>query len=134
MKTILTTGAIMMAMAIGLGALGAHAFENVLSDKQMDAYDTASLYLLIQSLGVLIISVLPIEEKGKKRICWLLITGILLFSGSIYLLSMREVLGISRGFKKILGPITPIGGMLLIISWILLALKIVRNGLVGSDK
>ena len=134
MKTILTTGAIMMAVAIGLGALGAHAFENVLSDKQMEAYDTASLYLLIQSLGVFIISLLPIEERSKKRICWLLIIGIVLFSGSIYLLSTREVLGISDGIRKILGPITPIGGMLLIISWILLALKIVRNGLIRSDK
>lgn len=127
MKTILTTGAIMIAVAIGWGALGAHVLSGKLTERLADAYDTASLYLLTQSIGVLVLSCLPLADKIKSRLGKLLIAGALLFSGSIYILCFSDLLDLPPVVSKIAGPVTPIGGLLLIVTWLLVALNLIRT-------
>ena len=115
--------AILLALAVGLGAFGAHGLRGRLNAEMLDVYKTAVLYHFLHALGMLIVSVLPktgaVSEPGAQTVCWLLMAGILLFSGSLYLLA---VTGISA-----LGAITPIGGVAFIAAWVCLAWMIVRR-------
>ena len=81
------------------------------------------LYHFLHALGLLIVSVLPktgtISTEGANAVCWLLAAGILIFSGSLYVLA---VTGIDR-----LGAITPIGGVAFIVGWLMLAWKLARR-------
>jgi len=115
--------AILMALAVGLGAFGAHGLRGRLTAEMLDTYKTAVLYHFLHALGMLIVSVLPktgaVSEPGAETVCWLLMAGILVFSGSLYLLA---VTGMSA-----LGAITPIGGLAFIAAWMWLAWKLVRG-------
>lgn len=97
---------------ISLGAFGAHALQKRISDpKQIKNWETASHYLLIHAVVLLGVSLHP--RLGRKALTGTLITcGTVMFSGSIYGL----VLG-SPGLRKVLGPVTPLGGLLLIAGW-----------------
>ncbi len=114
----------MLALAVMLGAFGAHALKNQLSDYQLQIYHTGVNYHFIHALGLLILSVIITksnEDKMKKSF-WLLFSGILCFSGSLYLLSITDLVAILP--TSILGPITPIGGLLFILGWLLAAVNI----------
>ena len=113
------------ALAVMLGALGAHALKGLLTPDQLVAFETGVRYHLIHSVLLLILAMMikseALETKRLVLASKLLIAGIILFSGSIYLLSTRQLM--NAEFLKILGPITPIGGILLISSWCLIALS-----------
>jgi uncharacterized membrane protein YgdD (TMEM256/DUF423 family) len=115
--------AIFLALAVGLGAFGAHGLRSRLDPEMMDIYKTAVLYHFLHALGMLIVSVLPktgtFSEAGADIICWLLLAGILIFSGSLYLLAVTGT--------RMLGAITPIGGVAFIAAWVLLAWKLMRR-------
>ena len=115
--------AIFLALAVGLGAFGAHGLRSRLNPEMMDIYKTAVLYHFLHALGMLIVSVLPktgtLSEAGADTICWLLLAGILIFSGSLYLLALTGT--------RALGAITPIGGVAFIAAWVLLAWKLMRR-------
>lgn len=105
-----------------LGAFGAHLLEKLLSAAQLASFETGLRYQFYHVFFLILLSLVPrIEEKDKNKITLLISTGILLFSGSIYLLNLQDVLGLNLGF---LGPITPIGGSLLIFAWFFTAYKI----------
>ena len=108
--------------AVALGALGAHALKDILSDSQLHSFETGVRYQLFHAITLLILA-LNTEKFNHhlKKSLKLMTTGVYLFSFSIYLLSIQDVIGISLTF---LGPITPIGGLLLITSWILLFFSI----------
>lgn len=114
------------AIAVMLGALGAHALKEALSPDLLSSFETGVRYHLIHSILLLIMAFMAKSEMfDTKRIVLaskLLILGMIFFSGSIYLLSTRHL--IDAGFLKILGPITPIGGILLILSWCLIAISV----------
>ena len=105
-------------IAISLGALGAHALKKVLTEEQLQSFETGSDYHIYHTLALLILCSLTnvINEKAIKAVTWLWGTGIILFSGSIYLLATREVLGIEP-WSSFLGPITPLGGLCFIAGW-----------------
>lgn len=109
-------------IAVLLGALGAHSLKNILSDSQLNSFETGVRYQLFHAITLLILSLN--KEKFNhhlKKSITLMTIGVCLFSFSIYLLSTQYILGASLSF---LGPITPIGGLLLVSSWIILLFSI----------
>jgi uncharacterized membrane protein YgdD (TMEM256/DUF423 family) len=115
--------AVFLALAVGLGAFGAHGLKARLDANHLDIYKTAVLYHFLHALGMLIVSVLPrtgtFSPESANSVCWLLAAGILIFSGSLYVLA---VTGVDQ-----LGAITPIGGVAFIAAWLLLAWKLARR-------
>ena len=126
MNKIAATGAFIMAGSIALGALGAHALETKLNPDQLDAYDTASFYLIIHALSLIILSTTPLSDKVKSRSRWSFLIGMLFFSGSIYFLTTSHLFQL-ESFNKVIGPITPIGGLILIGSWLYVAFSFINN-------
>jgi len=95
---------------------GAHSLEAVLSSEALDTYQVGVRYHFYHALGLLLVALLL--HFGRKPLLlwsgWLFFAGILCFSGSLYLLSLREWLNLSISW---LGPVTPLGGFLLILGW-----------------
>ena len=119
MKTItLIIGAVYGLTSVILGAFGAHALKKVLSVERLTSFETGVKYQMYHALLLLIIGFFLKFETGiEKTTAWFIILGTFLFSVSIYFLSFQEVLGVNL---KFLGPITPIGGLLMIVGWALL--------------
>ena len=106
-------------ISIILGAFGAHALKAVLSEQQLTSFETGVRYQMYQALFLLFVATTNfLTDKAKKITTIILSIGVLFFSGSIYLLATQELSGINF---KFLGPITPIGGLLIMISWIYVA-------------
>jgi uncharacterized membrane protein YgdD (TMEM256/DUF423 family) len=104
--------------AIVLGAFGAHAIGNQLSVDSLKVYETAVKYQMYHALYLLFVSQnKALTEVTKKYIFWVIALGVLMFSGSLYLLSTNTITTLDF---KFLGPVTPIGGMLLILGWLFL--------------
>lgn len=114
------TIALLGASAVILGALGAHALDGVLTESALASYKTGANYHLMHSIALLA----TLGLNNTKRTQWLFTLGILFFSGSIYLLTLDELMGVSLGF---LGPITPIGGLFFIAGWLSLLSNQVSN-------
>lgn len=114
------TGALLMAIGIGIGALGAHALRDVLTERQLQSLHTAVYYQVFNALALMLLG--GWARDGHQGLAWplrLLAAGIVLFSGSIYIML--------AGAPPLLGLITPIGGLLLIAAWLLLAVRFFRN-------
>lgn len=121
---ILRIASLFMLSAVILGAMGAHALESELSADQLDSFQTGVRYQLIHGLALLSLPLLDkvFNMKWINLIGILMSLGIVFFSFSIYLLSTRSILGLEESVS-FLGPITPIGGILLIFSWAILFLS-----------
>lgn len=121
---------ISMAIAIILGALGAHALKDHLNADQIESFKTGVFYQIIHALAIIGLMNLSKSTKSKKfkNGIRLLKVGPIIFSGSIYLLACQDILMISPA-AKFLGPITPIGGLLMIIGWVLLAISMYHTEL-----
>jgi uncharacterized membrane protein YgdD (TMEM256/DUF423 family) len=115
-------GAVLMALAVGMGAFGAHGLRNRLDTYSLSVYEKAVFYHFIHALGILLTSLLArtnaISIPGQARVAWLLLIGIVVFSGSLYALALSGA--------RILGAITPIGGVSFIAGWLLLAYESIR--------
>lgn len=111
-------GATFLMTSIILGALGAHALANILTESQMSSFQTAVRYQQIQGVGILIVAMINAKSElaGAKWIFRLLIIGTALFSGSIYFLVFAS--GTIESLKPVFGPITPVGGILMILGWL----------------
>ena len=122
-KPILLKGAILGAVAVILGALGAHALKNVLTPEQLLSFETGVKYQMYHALLLVILSlaIKPTSSKYLLTAVNLIFLGVILFSGSIYLLTIKNILGME--FLKFVGPITPIGGILIVVGWVLLILE-----------
>ncbi len=111
------TGAILLALSVALGAFGAHGLRDRLDAYSMSVYEKAVFYQFIHSLGILIVSVLPktgtFSMNSAATIAAVLLAGIVVFCGSLYLLAVTG--------NRMLGAITPIGGVCFIVGWVLLA-------------
>lgn len=112
--------AINMAVAVALGAFGAHGLKNLVSLQQLEWWHTATLYLFVHALGLLLVGLLIRLNYATQTTAWLLQTGIIIFAGSLYAMT----LGAPRWF----GAITPIGGVLMIAGWLWLAISTFRLG------
>jgi uncharacterized membrane protein YgdD (TMEM256/DUF423 family) len=118
------TACITLALAVILGALGAHALKDKLNTYQMDVYRTAALYHFLHGLGLFILTWMADSLHG--RVIWairIMFIGIILFSGSLYSLSTLHLCDM-QNLKSVLGPITPIGGVCFITAWIITAFSV----------
>jgi uncharacterized membrane protein YgdD (TMEM256/DUF423 family) len=115
-------GAVFMALAVGMGAFGAHALKERLDEYSLSVYEKAVFYHFVHALGILLIALLVraglVGSSAGNRAAWLLAAGILLFSGSLYALAISGT--------RLLGAITPFGGVTFIIGWLMLAYDAVR--------
>jgi uncharacterized membrane protein YgdD (TMEM256/DUF423 family) len=108
-------------LAVALGAFGAHALGDVLLPNEKVTFETANRYHFYHTIVLVFIAILYGRDESRmlRLAAYAYIDGIILFSGSLYLLASKNILGIaSWGF---LGPITPVGGVFLIIGWFILA-------------
>lgn len=116
-------GAIALALAVMIGAFGAHALQGRLDVYSRGIYETGVMYHFFHALGILIVSVLPrtgvLTASRASTVCLLLAIGILLFSGSLYVLAISGV--------RMLGAVTPFGGLCFIAAWVLLAYWLIRG-------
>lgn len=125
-KQALIYGSIFGLISIVLGALGAHALKEILTESQLESFNTGVRYQMYHAILLVVLGLSNIPAtKLLKTIVNLLIIGILIFSFSIYLLSTSSISGINIGF--ILGPLTPIGGLLLITAWGLMTWMFVKE-------
>ncbi len=123
-KTILITGAVLALLAVLLGAFGAHGLEKLVDAKSIDSFKTGVRYQMYHAIVCIILGNMnTISLKSKKRIFYFFMGGIPLFSGSIYLLTIDEALGISLSS---IGFVTPLGGFLLIFGWIFFIISLVK--------
>ena len=115
MKGYIIIASLFAALAILFGAFGSHALKERLSAQSLEVYDIATKYLMFHALGIFLIALLGFQlpKESLEAPVTIMIVGTSIFSGSLYLIAMLD-------FKK-LGMITPIGGLLLIVSWLLLA-------------
>lgn len=124
-KKIISTGAIFGMIAIILGAFGAHALKKVLSIESLSTFETGVKYQMYHALFLVFIGTLnELSLKAKKTIYNLVVFGVLFFSGSIYLLATNPLTSFDF---KVIGFITPIGGLLLILGWGVLFFNFVKK-------
>jgi uncharacterized membrane protein YgdD (TMEM256/DUF423 family) len=118
-------GVIFAFLSVILGAFGAHLLKDLLSETELSSFKTGVRYQMFHALGIIILSLNKDKFTDKlKTSLALMCIGVLLFSFSIYFLNIDDLLSISM---KFLGPITPIGGILLIYSWIILLFSVKKN-------
>ena len=115
MKGYIIIASLFAALAILFGAFGSHALKEILSAQSLEVYDIATRYLMFHALGIFLIALLGFQlpKEYLEMPVIMMIVGTSIFSGSLYLIAMFD-------YKR-LGMVTPIGGLLLIVSWLLLA-------------
>lgn len=116
-------GAFSLAAAVALGAFGAHGLKNHLDAYLMGVWEKAVFYHFIHALGLLVVGLAArsggVNEVTAKPVGWLLLAGIVLFSGSLYALALTRV--------TLLGAITPLGGIAFIAGWLWLGAGLLRS-------
>ena len=117
---LISIAALLAFLAVTLGAFGAHTLNELLTTEKLNSFETGVRYQFYHSLALLIIGLNANKLNATALIGKFMLIGIVFFSFSIYLLSLQELIGINL---SLLGPITPIGGLLLMISWLILIFK-----------
>ncbi|MCF6410861.1 DUF423 domain-containing protein [Pseudalkalibacillus salsuginis] len=120
-KLFILLGALNAGLSVVLGAFGAHGLESKLSAKMMDVYKTGVQYHIFHALGLFVVAFLADKFPNSSLIGaagWIMFLGIILFSGSLYVLSVTDI--------SKLGIITPFGGLAFIISWVLIIIAILK--------
>ena len=123
-KLFLILGSINAAAAVTMGAFGAHSLKAEISEGMLSVFQTGVQYHFYHSLGLLIIGLMTLYFQSGKYLYaagWIMFFGIILFSGSLYILSTTNM--------RWLGMITPFGGMAYLISWILIAVAVWKRSL-----
>lgn len=121
-KKFLAIASFMMALAIAIGAFGAHGLKAIVTEQMLKVYNTGVQYHFYNTLGLLVVSlVLNFKSESKKLIVasWLIVIGMIIFSFSLYALVILNM--------PILGAITPIGGTMLIIAWLLVTYSVLKD-------
>ena len=116
LKTFVLLGSVNALLSVALGAFGAHGLKSRISPDMLAVYETGVHYHMMHALGLILVAILA--EKWSSPLIswsgWALFVGIVLFSGSLYALSISGI--------RILGAITPLGGVSFLIGWVLLAI------------
>ena len=125
-KSIITFATIFIVLGIVFGALGAHALEKILTKEQLASYEVAVKYQIYH--GIALLSLVSMGQKfdfSLKMMFRCILFGVLIFSGSIYILVFQNLFGVKLGM--IFGPLTPVGGLLMIIGWCLFLVSLVKS-------
>ncbi len=129
-KKLLIAGCGFAVIAVILGALGAHALEKVLEPQQLKSFETGVRYQLFHAIALIAFSQVGLLTDSSKNILfYFFVIGMVLFSFSIYGLSVSKWLQINL---KFLGPITPLGGLSLIAGWFFVMWKIVTDNSINN--
>lgn len=121
-KSMLIKGSILGGLAVIFGAFGAHALKEVLTPEQLISFETGVRYQMYHALVLVLLFIISLKvnhvyfNRAAQFIFW----GVILFAGSIYLLTLKNMLGIET--LKYVAPITPIGGALIIVGWVFILL------------
>ncbi len=116
MRTFLLAGTVNALLAVALGAFGAHGLKDRLDEEMLDVYKTGVQYHMYHALGLLAVALVADKLRSASAVKWagrLLLAGIVLFSGSLYVLALTDL--------KWLGAITPLGGVAFLAGWATLA-------------
>lgn len=129
-KRLLGTAGFLGAIAVALGAMGAHFLKSkletgLITESNLQTFETAVKYQMYHSIVLLVIALLAEKSKWISYAANCFIVGVVFFSGSLYLLSTAGLLGLSN--VRWLGPITPIGGLFFITGWVFIALVGLRK-------
>lgn len=121
-------GGALSGLSVVMGAFGAHALRNKITAEQLQSFETGVRYQLYHGLALILLGLLSdrLGHPSLRWSAWLFLIGTCLFSGSIYLLSNREWMGIDS-WKSFLGPIIPLGGLSLILGWCSLVWAVLRS-------
>jgi uncharacterized membrane protein YgdD (TMEM256/DUF423 family) len=112
-RTFLALGALMAGLAVAAGAFGAHGLRNRLSPEMLAVFETGVRYQMYHALGLLAVAWAATRWPGAATAGWLFVAGIVVFSGSLYVLALSGV--------KWLGAVTPLGGLCFLAGWAALA-------------
>ena len=124
-KNTVIFAACLFSLAIILGAFGAHGLKQLVDKNSVESFEVGIRYQFYISIAILILGLNADKFAFSiQRICVLMALGLALFSGSIYLLAIKELLPFSIRF---LGPVTPIGGLIMIIGFVILIYKLARS-------
>ncbi len=123
-KNIMAWGAGFALTGVLLGAFGAHALKELLSSNQLASFETGVRYQIFHGIVLLFTGFTFDKIQSTLLISIMFVIGTFLFSISIYLLNLQEIIGTSLSF---LGPITPIGGALLIAGWFIFLISLIKN-------
>lgn len=124
-KTIFSTGVILGLLAVLLGAFGAHGLEKLVNLRSVATFETGVRYQMYHAFFLLILgSIQQIPHPFKKWIYYVVLLGVILFSGSIYLLAINDLTSFNF---KIIAFATPIGGSLLVFGWGMLGYSCLKN-------
>lgn len=126
-RTFYTTASLLAMLAVMLGAFGAHALKEKLTPELLQVFETGVRYQFYHSFAIFIAGYFSVEHKSAKWAGIFFLTGILFFSGSVYLLSVRDIIGFEH--YKWIGPVTPLGGLCFITGWLLLAISFMKKNL-----
>ena len=122
MKTFVLLGAINEFLAVALGAFGAHGLEGKIPDRYFEIWKTGVQYQMFHALGLFVVGLMLGKFPNINLLTaagWIMFIGIVLFSGSLYVLSLTQI--------KPLGAITPFGGVAFLIAWVLIGYAAVKT-------
>jgi uncharacterized membrane protein YgdD (TMEM256/DUF423 family) len=122
MKIFFLLGCISAFLSVALGAFGAHGLEGKISAKALETWKTGVTYQMFQTGGLFVVAFLGYKLSNSALVSWsgwLMVAGIILFSGSLYVLSTSGI--------KILGAITPFGGVAFLTAWVLLGIAVIKG-------
>ncbi len=120
-QRFLALGSILAGLGVAAGAFGAHALKEILDPPMLQVFETATRYVLYHAFGLCIVSwaIDRYPEQRLEKSGWLFLVGILLFSGSLYMVSLADI--------RWMGAVTPIGGLAFMTGWLLLAWGVWRD-------
>lgn len=127
-KKYIVSGIIFCLLAVAIGAFGAHGLKSLTSDEELlKVFETGVRYQFFHGIALLIIPfILEKIKQDSKVIFNLFLIGIVFFSFSIYVLVLSKIGGVDL-LAKIMGPVTPLGGLILIVSWGLFLIKVIKS-------
>ena len=122
MKLFVVLGSLNALLAVALGAFGAHGLKNKISADMLTVWQTAVQYHMFHALGLILLGILIhlLPQAAQLRISgWLMLSGVVLFSGSLYVMVLSDV--------RALGMVTPLGGIAFLLGWLLMAFAAFQN-------
>ena len=125
-KRIIIIASVFGILAVILGAFGAHGLKDRIAAGELDTWHTAVQYQFYHTFALLFLATFSrFRSRTINAASWFFTFGIMLFSGSLYLLSVKNLLNITN--LSFLGPLTPIGGLFFILGWICLLVATIKN-------
>jgi uncharacterized membrane protein YgdD (TMEM256/DUF423 family) len=119
----LVLGALLVLLAVMAGAFGAHALRGMVTERSLEIFQTGVQYQMIHGLGLILIAILGALDVSRRLLmaaAGLLVAGVVMFSGSLYLLALTEL--------RWVGPVTPVGGLFFMLGWVLVVIAGLRQG------